>query len=560
LATVSATSVTSVRVRARPRWWRLTGRLAAHPAAVIAAAVLMFSWAGLIGVHRTVAMPLSRTAAVAEVDANAQQRALLAIAHPTRVVLTPVDSHQEIVWFYRGGKLVVSDVVTTSGRIAYAIEYRNLKYAYGSPIANSPWMLAVLAILFVLMTAVRPLSRLRNLDVLVAASTTLSILLLNAATPELEMLATMPALLYLACRCGCRALRGAGHEGEVTPIFELVTRRCSQTTQLRLLRLMGVTLTLIVVMVGYSSGAVVDVANAVLEGATAILHGFIPYGHVPGILHGDTYPLGSYLFYVPFAVLTPAAHVFNFPQWTLNVAIIAAVAVAAGLWRFGRGLRTGAARDPRDEAAGLRMAIAWLTFPAMLVTVSTGTTDVALAAMLLVALMLWRRPAAATTVLAVGGWFKLYPLALIPAAIAPLRGRALWRALLVAVLVSGAMVAALVAIGGTAGVGQMLRAIAYQVSRTDPHSLWSWVGSVPLQQLAQAATLALVAGAFVVFRRDPSLAQDRTRVAALFAAVLLGLQIAAGYWTYLYLTWVLPFVVLSLLSDQARRDGELRRT
>jgi Glycosyltransferase family 87 len=520
----------------------------------------MFSWAGLVAVHRTVAMPLSRTAAVAAVDANAQQRALLAIAHPTRVVLTPVDSHHEIVWFYRGPRLVLSDVVTTSGRIAYAIEYRNLKYAYGSPIANSAWMLALLAILFVLMTAVKPLWRLRNLDVLVAVSTTLSILLLNAETPELEMLATVPALLYLACRCACRALRGAAPGGEAVPLYEIVTSRCAQTTQLRLLRFTAVTIALIVVMVGYSSGAVVDVANAVLEGATSILHGLVPYGHVPGILHGDTYPLGSYLFYVPFAALTPATSIFNFPQWTLNVAIVAALAVAVALLRYGPGLRTRAARDPRSEAAGLRMAVAWLTFPPMLVTVSTGTTDVALAAMLLGALLLWRRPAAATTVLAVGGWFKLYPLALMPAAIAPLRGRALWRALLGAVLVSGAMIGALVAIGGTAGVGQMVHAMAYQVSRTDPHSLWSWIGSVPLQQLAQGATLALVAGAFVVFRRDPSLAQDRTRVAALFAAVLLGLQIAAGYWTYLYLTWVLPFVVLSLLSDQARRDGELRRT
>jgi hypothetical protein len=113
------------------------------------------------------------------------------------------------------------------------------------------------------------------------------------------------------------------------------------------------------------------------------------------------------------------------------------------------------------------------------------------------------------------------------------------------------MIGALLAIGGTAGIGQMVHAMAYQVSRTDPHSLWAWIGSVPLQQLAEAATLALIAGAFVIFRRDPSLARDRTRVAGLFAAVLIGLQVAAGYWTYLYLSWVLPFVVLSLLSDPA---------
>lgn len=547
---MSATSATPFSVRTRPRAGRLARALAAHPIAAVCAAVLIFSWAGLIATHRTVALPIPPAKAIAEVRANSRQEALLTAERPTRTAVTPVDSHQEIVWFYRGSTLVQGDVVTSAGRIAFATD-DGARYAYGSPIANNPRMLALLAILFVLATAVWPLWRLRNLDVLVAVSTTLSVVLLNADVPELELLATMPALLYLACRCAYRALAGPAQRRDSTPLYEVVARRCTLQTRLRLLRFTALALGLIVVMVGYSSGAVVDVANAVLEGATSILHGLVPYGHVPGILHGDTYPLGSYLFYVPFAALTPATGVFNFPQWTLNVAIVAALAIAAGLWRQGRRPSTRVARDPQREAAGLRMAIAWLTFPPMLLTVSTGTTDVALAAMLLAALVLWRRPAAATAALAVGGWFKLYPLALMPAALAPLRGRTLWRALVPIALVSIIMIAALLAIGGPAGVGQMIHSMAYQLSRTDPHSLWAWIGSVPLQQLAQAATLALIVGSCMLLRRDRAFAADRARVAALFAAILLGLQIAAGYWTYLYLAWILPFVVLSLLGDPA---------
>jgi hypothetical protein len=69
---------------------------------------------------------------------------------------------------------------------------------------------------------------------------------------------------------------------------------------------------------------------------------------------------------------------------------------------------------------------------------------------------------------------------------------------------------------------------------------------VPLQQLAEALTLALVAGAAIRLRRDAPLAGDITRVAGLFGAVLLGAQIAASFWNYMYLVWALPFLILAL--------------
>ena len=318
------------------------------------------------------------------------------------------------------------------------------------------------------------------------------------------MLATAPALLYLAGRCAWRALAGPRPAAPSTPIYDLLTGRCKLAVQVRILRLAAVALAVIVALVGYSSAGVVDVASAVLEGATSILHGLIPYGHVPVVIHGDTYPFGSYLFYVPFAALMPATSPFDFPQWALNVAIVAALAVAAGLWRFYGRSRVRDEGAARREATGLRMAIAWLAFPPMLVTVSTGTSDVVLAAILLAALALWRRPTAATTVLALGGWFKLYPVALLPTALARLGGSALRRAIAAIALVSAVMVGILVALGGTAGVSAMLHSMAYQLTRTDPHSLWAWIGSVPLQQLVEAATIALIAGACVVCAAIPS--------------------------------------------------------
>ncbi len=91
--------------------------------------------------------------------------------------------------------------------------------------------------------------------------------------------------------------------------------------------------------------------------------------------------------------------------------------------------------------------------------------------------------------------------------------------------------------------------MAFQFTRTSPHTLWALVGSVPLQQLAEAATLALVAGAAVRLRRDGRVAEDRARVAALAAAILLGAQISASYWNYMYLVWALPFLVPALLTS-----------
>ena len=48
--------------------------------------------------------------------------------------------------------------------------------------------------------------------------------------------------------------------------------------------------------------------------------------------------------------------------------------------------------------------------------------------------------------------------------------------------------------------------------------------------------------------RDRALAADPRRMAALGAAVLLGVQLAANYWSATYLAWVFPLVAVALLS------------
>jgi hypothetical protein len=168
--------------------------------------------------------------------------------------------------------------------------------------------------------------------------------------------------------------------------------------------------------------------------------------------------------------------------------------------------------------------------------------------MLAVVLLLWRRPGASTALLAAAAWFKLAPAALLPVWLAPLRGRRLAAALGAIVAVSAAMVGVLLALGGWPGAVAMTHALAFQFSRDSPMSIWTSPVAHGLQPLVQAAVLGLIATAAVMLWRRPALAGERPRMAALAAAILIGLQLSADYWTFLYIAWVLPLLSLSLLS------------
>jgi uncharacterized membrane protein len=301
-------------------------------------------------------------------------------------------------------------------------------------------------------------------------------------------------------------------------------------------------LALIFVMVGVSSPAAVDVAYAVMEGATTLVHGVLPYGHMPpGIIHGDTYPILSYALYTPLALVAPVRSMWYSVDGALGVAVLAAL---AGAWAVFRATASEA------EEAGLRAAIAVLSFPALLITASSGTSDVVMAAMLALAILLWRRPGAGAAVLALAGWFKLAPFALVPVFLAPLRGRRLMRALAALAAVSLACAGLLIALGGIAGPADMLHAISYQFTRGSLQSTWSALGIEGAQPLAQACVLGLIAAACVKLRRRPRLAHDRARVAALGAATLIALQLTADYWAFLYVVWFVPLVCLSLFGAE----------
>jgi hypothetical protein len=171
--------------------------------------------------------------------------------------------------------------------------------------------------------------------------------------------------------------------------------------------------------------------------------------------------------------------------------------------------------------------------------------------MLVIAVLLWRRPAASSAVLACAGCFKLAPFALVPIWLAPLRGKRLLAAAAAIAGVTAAMAGVLIGLGGANGVGAMIHAVGFQFQRGSFQSPWKALGLTSLQPVAQAGVLAVIAATAVRLRRAPALFRERHRVAALSAAVLLGLQLTADYWAFLYLVWIVPLIGMSLFADPA---------
>jgi hypothetical protein len=522
------------------------------PALVVALTVLVAAGLGLTLTHHAPRAPLPARVAVRDALRDPLTQRAVTGAAWTRATASPVDSTLERVSFFSGGRIVAQVAVNRDGTVSQMVDFTRRSVPYGNWVAYAPGVLLSLSVLFVLMAGVAPVRRLRNLDVLAGLSFVVPAVLLQRRYLDASVVAALPGLGYLMLRCAWVGLGPGSTPAPSTPLFEALTSELDATARVRVLRVLAVATALVFVMVGVSSPLPVDVIYAVMEGATRLVHGMLPYGHMPGdVVHGDTYPLFSYVAYMPLAVLSPVSSTWDSVDVALGAAVAATLAGAGALFRAVAGAaRAGVSRrTPEAEAAGLRAALIWLSFPALLITVSTGTTDVVLAVLLLFAVLLWRRPGASCAMLAVAGWFKLAPFALVPIWLAPLRGRRLLAGLAALAGVSVAMLALLVGFGGTGGPAAMAHALAFQFSRGSPQSLWTVLGVGGLQPLAQAGALALIAGATVRLWRDPELAANRVRIAALAAAILLALQLVADYWAFLYVAWVVPLMAISLLAE-----------
>jgi hypothetical protein len=466
-------------------------------------------------------LPLPRSQAVRAALKDPAVHKQLAGHGWNRVRVGALDSRLARVTFFDGARIRAVAAVDAQAQVEHTRVYPPGAPLYGSSLSDAPWLLALLALGFVLATATRPLLSLRNLDVLALLGLTVPILAGDHQLFELSVLSGYVPLAYLCWRFVQRARRG--YQPVRPPLFALGSRR---------LLIYVIAAAALLAIVAMSSSGAIDVGFASTAGATLLLHGTLPYGHMPtDVLHGDTYPLLNYVLYIPAALVAPVHDSFDDTTSAVFVAFTAALVVAVALRRSGR-----------------RTMLAWLCFPPLAVAVASGTNDLLLAVAVALALAAAARGGRSALALTAGAWIKLAPLALLPIWLARSGGRPLARALLAVAGLSVTLTAWVLILGGPAGIGHMLHALSFQLSRGTLQSAWSLLGLGPAQQVAQAATIALVVWGALNARR---IAKDPARLAALSGAVLAALQLSASNWSYLYVVWLFPCAALALLADRA---------
>jgi hypothetical protein len=445
--------------------------------------------------------------------------------------------------------------------------------AFGRKI-NEPWIWIPLAAVFFLGLADlrRPLS-LRNVDLAVLLSFSVSLWFFNQGDVFTAMPLVYPPLVYLLARMAWIGWRGGGSAARpLWPVWALL----------------AATVFLAGFRIGLNVRAsnVIDVGLAGVIGAQRIAEdGQMPYGHMPddtgkecgpadadGYVReriqtngrcevangrGDTYGPVSYLAYVPgFAALgwsgkwdyLPAAH-FTSILWD----VLALVGLGALGLRFG---------GPR---LGATLAFAWAAYPFTQYVSSSNTNDAIMPALLVWGLVLATSAPARGLFVGLAAWTKFAALVLIPLwASYPHALRAPGRKL---AFVGGFLAAALFSFWilllepDPVHAARVFwdRTFGWQLSRASPFSIWDW-GEYPgfpdLHVVQTVLKLAvLVAAAAVAFvPRTKSVVQ----LAALTAALLLGFELVLTHWFYLYIPWFFPFVAFALLAPAAARVVETR--
>ena len=476
------------------------------------------------------------------------------------------------VWtisWYSGGKEVaevqVADAtgqpssVWTGPQVSWMMT-RGLPDAYGRKVV-SPWVLIPMCLLFIggLINWRKPLS-MRTLDVLMMLSLTVSLVFFDRGDVFVSTPLIYPPLIYLTIRM---LQIGVSHRPRDVQIGEIH---------------MLVLVALIFGLMGFRLGLnnqdsnIIDVGYAGVAGASRLLHGVLPYGHMPRaagtacggtyangdpvgyvqsdhrcespIENGDTYGPVVYLAYAP-AVLAfgwsglwdslPAAHV---AASAFDILAVAGLFVAG--WRL------------RSARIGVMLAFAWAANPFTAYTLNMNANDALVGAAVAWTLAALSLPAVRGAMLAVASLTKLGPLAMVPVFL-HLRNRLL--------MIAGFVVAAIVLLAMLALDPHGLRlfwdrTVAYQADRITPLSIWTlgnyhpgWPHLEWLQQIAQIA-VAIGVGLLAFLPRGE---RDAAAVAALSGAALLAVQMVASYWFYPYVCWWLPAVLIGFLLPRAGR-------
>jgi hypothetical protein len=502
--------------------------------------------------------------------------------HPVRDATYAKGAWTVNVWSGKAGEIATGTVDDGTGTVIEAwtgpqVAWRMARGypgAFGGEKINSyPVWLAFCGLFLLGLVDWRRLFSVRNVDLLVLLSFSVSLWFFNRGNVFAAMPLAYPPLLWLLARCLWIARTDRPSRGVPTWPVWLLAAATVFAAGFR-------------VGLNWRASNIIDVGYSGVIGADRIVHGQSPYGHFPqeddlpkcgpadssGEVRdriqpngrcetanplGDTYGPVAYLAYVPGYLVFGWSHKWDRLNSVHFTSILFDLLAILGLGLVGR--RLG---GPRTGAA---LAFAWATWPFTQYVSSSNTNDAIGPALLIWGFYALTSDALRGAAVAVSGWTKFASLLLLP----------LWSGYPEALRPRRVAIYLAAFAATTVAVFFMLffepsllhavrvfydRTIAFQVGRDSPFSIWDWrtyraKGIPDLHLVQRGLQVLLVAGAlalaFVPRRRSP------LRLAALTGAVLIGFELVLTHWFYLYLPWFFPFVALALVAPPPRREEPL---
>jgi hypothetical protein len=477
-----------------------------------------------------------------------------------------VEGHWEVGYFAGEKEVALVLVDPLSGRVTeswtgYQVAWkmaRGYSGAFGHKL-NAPYVFLPLCALFLLgLFDWRRPRRVANLDLLVLLGFGVSNFFFNRAEIGVSVPLVYPLLIYLLGRALWIGFRGGEGLRPTWPATWLL---------IAALFLVGFRVGLNVA----DSGAI-DVGYAGVVGADRIAHGEQLYDNFPeDVSQGDTYGPVNYYAYVPFERIWPWSGSWDDLPAAHGAAVFFDLATFALLLWLGLRIRPG----PEGRKLGATLAFGWAAYPYTAYVLESNSNDSLVALLLVATLLVLARPAARGVMACLATLTKFAPALLAPmlmtyrpeeAAIesgssaggtdeggvedslarsAPpssVTGPAV-ATFVVAFLLTGIVLLAWPAI--TPGLHLFYdRTIAYQANRDSPFSIWGQVSGLEPLRVGIAVAVALLALALAFRPRAKTL----TQVAALGAALLIGAQLTAEHWFYLYIVWFYPLLLVAMAT------------
>jgi hypothetical protein len=453
-----------------------------------------------------------------------------------------VDDRWEVGYFADGEEVALVIVDPDTGEVleswtGYQVAWkmaRGYSGSFGHKL-NAPYVFLPLCAIFLLgLLDWRRPWRIANLDLLVLLGFGASHFFFNRAQIGISVPIVYPLLLYLMGRGLWIGIRGRG-DG-LRPVWPATW-------------LLIAALFLVGFRVGLNvadSGAI-DVGYASVVGADRIAHGEQLYDNFPAdVSQGDTYGPVNYYAYVPSERIWPWSGSWDDLPAAHGAAVLFDLATFALLFLLGRRVRPG----PSGRMLGATLAFGWAAFPYTAYVLESNSNDSLVSVFLVATLLALARPVARGALAALATFTKFAPVLLAPM-LATYRG---WSRSTAAF--AAAFVATAIAVMAWPAIDPGLhtfyeRTIAYQADRDSPFSIWGQLGLEPLR-LAILAAVGALSIALAFWPRRKTL----TQVAALGAALLIGLQLTAQHWFYLYIVWFYPLLLVAMATVGSANIGD----